>query len=193
MPTPRNRVPYDIDAIVDIAVLTFLQHGYDGTSMDRLADAAGIRKASLYHHVNSKEEQLRLGIKRALDASYAVFDEPGATGGDAVDRLRYVIRRQCEVLGEHVAEPALMTRARGNTETERWVLQQRRALNQRVQKYVQDAIDDGFLDARLDSHVATRLMFGTITSTVDWYRTGGRLRPSDLASQVDLLLFRKGQ
>jgi Tetracyclin repressor-like, C-terminal domain len=125
----------------------------------------------------------------ALEASYAVFDEPGACEGDAPGRLRYVIRRQCEVLGDHVAESALMIRARGNTDTEKWVVQQRRTLNQRVQQYVQDAIDAGYLDERLDPAVATRLMFGTLTSTVDWYRPDERLKPADLARQVELLLF----
>lgn len=192
MPTPTSRAPYDLDNIVDIAVQTFLRHGYDGTSMDRLAEAAGIRKPSLYYHVSGKEELLRLGVTRALEASYRIFDEEQATTGTPLERLRYIIRRQCENLGRYVAESALMIRARGNTDTEIWVLEQRRNLNRRIEKLVAEAIADGSLDDRLDPAVATRLIFGTFTSTVDWYRYGGRMTPEQLASQVDLLLFQVG-
>jgi len=189
MSIPNTRAPYDTDAIVDIAVHTFLEHGYDGTTMDQLARAADIRKASLYYHVSSKEELLRRGVSRALDASYAIFDEPNAQSGGPLDRLRYVMRRTCETLAAHVPEVALMIRVRGNTETECWVLDKRRAINTRVAELVQGAIDVGKLDARLDAAISARLMLGMVTSTVDWYRDGGTCSPVDLADHVMFLIF----
>jgi TetR/AcrR family transcriptional repressor of mexJK operon len=41
--------------IVDIARRLFIEDGYLGVSMQQIADIAGLRKASLYHHFRSKE------------------------------------------------------------------------------------------------------------------------------------------
>ena len=92
--------PYSIDALLDVAVRVFLERGYDGASLDNVARAAGITKASIYYHVRSKEELLMRGVGRAFDALFAVLDEPAASKGPAVDRLRYLIRRTVEITAE---------------------------------------------------------------------------------------------
>jgi hypothetical protein len=62
---------------------------------------------------------------------------------------------------------------------------QRRTLNHtRVQQYVQDAIDAGYLDERLDPAVATRLMFGTCVP--GHARDATRLAPAAGRAQVGL-------
>ena len=42
-------------AILDAAVHLFSEHGYDGVSMRRIAQAAGVSKANIYHHFDSKQ------------------------------------------------------------------------------------------------------------------------------------------
>ena len=49
--------------------------------MEDLARATGRTKSSIYHHVSGKEELLRLAVARAIDALFAVLDEPGAVDG----------------------------------------------------------------------------------------------------------------
>jgi AcrR family transcriptional regulator len=39
--------------IIDGAARVFRAKGYDGTSMDDIADAVGLLKGSLYHYINS--------------------------------------------------------------------------------------------------------------------------------------------
>ena len=75
-PSARERKPYNLDAILDVAVRVFRERGYDGSTLDDVARAAGITKASIYYHVRSKEELLARGVGRALDALFAVLDEP---------------------------------------------------------------------------------------------------------------------
>jgi AcrR family transcriptional regulator len=52
------------DAIVDAALRVLDEHGIDGLSMRRVADALGTGPASLYAHVSGKEELLELMIDR---------------------------------------------------------------------------------------------------------------------------------
>ncbi len=44
--------------IVSIAIDYFSRHGYQGTSIDRIARAAGVTKGALYYHFKDKEDLL---------------------------------------------------------------------------------------------------------------------------------------
>lgn len=44
------------DQIIDVAIHVFARHGYHGTSMNEVAEAAGVTKPVLYQHFSSKHE-----------------------------------------------------------------------------------------------------------------------------------------
>ncbi|GAB2836044.1 hypothetical protein GCM10027200_39750 [Lentzea nigeriaca] len=44
----------------------FTECGHDGTSLQHLTQASGLSRSSVYHHIESKEQLLRLGLERAL-------------------------------------------------------------------------------------------------------------------------------
>ena len=66
-PTKRGRPGYDQESVLSIAVEVFNKHGYDATSMGKLAENLGISKSAIYHHVPSKGDLLRLGHGRRAD------------------------------------------------------------------------------------------------------------------------------
>ena len=192
MPRPRrgDRPPYDLDDIVDIAVRVFLERGYDGTSMEDLARAAGISKSSFYYHVSGKEELLEHGVNRALDALFGVLDEPAALEGRAVDRLRHILRRMTEIVAERLPEVALLVRANGNTETEKRALDRRREFDRAVTRLMRQAIREGDVRASTEPGLATRLMLGMAVSVVSWYRPEGSISAAALVAAVEDLALR---
>jgi len=183
------RPRYDLDRLLRVAVDVFTERGYDGTSMEHLASASGLSKSSLYHHIQSKEQLLRLALERAVEPLYAVVDEPDATSGPAVERLSYVIRREVQVLAEQLPYVTLLLRVRGNTDTERWALEQRRAFDKVVAGLVQQAIDEGQLRADLDARTTARLVFGQINSLVEWWHPKGAADAERMSRQVERLVF----
>lgn len=46
------------EKIFDVAVDLFSKHGYNGVSVRKIADGAGIKESSIYNHFNNKEEIL---------------------------------------------------------------------------------------------------------------------------------------
>ena len=185
------RPRYDLDRLLAVAADVFTERGYDGTSMEHLAHASGLSKSSLYHHIESKEQLLRLALERAVEPLYAVVEEPGATTGRAVDRLAYVIRGEVKVLAARLPYVTLLLRVHGNTDIERWALEQRRAFDKVVASLVQQAVDEGDLRPDLDAATTARLIFGMINSLVEWWRPARSGVESDaVAAQVEQLVFR---
>ena len=67
------REQYDATSLLAVAVRTFNDSGYDGTSMSAVAAAAGISKSSIYHHFTSKEQLLNLAVSRALNSLFQAW------------------------------------------------------------------------------------------------------------------------
>jgi AcrR family transcriptional regulator len=187
-PASRGRPPrHTPDQLLALVTAEFIARGYDATSMEDLGRATGMTKSSLYHHVSGKEELLRLAVARAVDALFAVLDEPSATAGAAVDRLEHVLRRSADVLAEELPYVTLLLRVRGNTDAERWALDRRRDFDRRLARLVQDAIDEGDVRADLDPRLVTRLLFGMVNSVAEWLRPGHS--PGEVAEALVALAF----
>jgi AcrR family transcriptional regulator len=186
----RGRPPrYSREELLALVVAEFNARGYDATTMEDLARATGLTKSAVYHHVAGKEELLRLAVARAVDALFAVLDEPAAGTGRAVDRLEHVVRRSAQVLAEQLPYVTLLLRVRGNTDAERWALQRRRAFDRRLSALVQDAIDAGDVRGDLDPRLVTRLLFGMVNSVAEWYRPDGAHGVDEVAHTVVALAF----
>jgi len=94
----------------------FNQRGYDGTSMEHLADKLGISKSSIYHHVSGKSELLRLSIDRALIDLEALTEETETMSGPAIDRLEHMIRRSISCTGRTLPYVTLLLADQGKHE-----------------------------------------------------------------------------
>ncbi|THA40413.1 TetR/AcrR family transcriptional regulator, partial [Streptomyces sp. A1136] len=169
-PPRRGRPGHSLDSLLDIAVEAFIERGYEATSMDELAARLGITKSAIYHHVSSKVELLRLALDRALDALFAVTEEPGATTGPAIDRLEHVVRGSVRVLIDELPFVTLLLRVRGNSDVERDALQRRRTFDRLVTELVRAAEVEGDVRPDVDPAVTSRLLFGTVNSLTEWYR-----------------------
>lgn len=55
-PSPTRLTDRKRDAILQAAIGEFRQHGFNGTSMDRVAAAAEVSKRTVYNHFPSKED-----------------------------------------------------------------------------------------------------------------------------------------
>jgi AcrR family transcriptional regulator len=188
-PSAKQRKPYNLDAILDVAVRVFLKRGYDGSSLDDVARAAGITKASIYYHVRSKEELLARGVGRALDALFAVLDERPAKTGRAAARLRYIVHRTIEITIDQLPEVALLLRVRGNTPVERKIMARRRAFDHLIARVMRNAQRQGDLRAGVEPRLATRLLFGMLNSVTEWYRPGGGLDAPEVAEAIARIAF----
>ena len=188
-PSAKQRRPYNLDAILDVAVSVFRERGYDGSTLDDVARAAGITKASIYYHVRSKEELLARGVGRALDALFAVLDEPPAKRGRASARLKYIVHRTIEITIDQLPEVTLLLRVRGNTPVERQIMERRREFDHLIARVMRQAQRQGDIRADVEPRLATRLLFGMLNSITEWYRQGGQLDAPEVADAISRIAF----
>jgi TetR/AcrR family transcriptional repressor of mexJK operon len=74
------------DRILDAAQALFLAQGFEATSLNQIAVAAGATKRTLYVKVGDKSEIFAAAVRRMLDQRRERLDDPGA-GGSVAERL----------------------------------------------------------------------------------------------------------
>lgn len=70
----------------------FLNHGYAAVSMQQIADAVGIKKASLYYHFASKEDLYKAVIEAEVAGLLDGIAEAAAMQGPFPDLLEQIVR-----------------------------------------------------------------------------------------------------
>lgn len=183
------RRPYDIDSVTDVAFVIFAERGFDAASMEDVARAAGITKASIYHHVASKEALLARGLDRALSALFGVLEQPEAKTGTPRARLTAIVLRVAEITMSMRAEVSVLFRVRGNSATERDAMERRRTFDARIGELVREAQAAGEVRNDIDPALLVRLIFGMSNSVVEWYRPDGRTPASAIAQAIDQIAF----
>ena len=192
MTKPVRRRQHDANSLLQVAVRVFNERGYDGTSMEHIAHAAGITKSSIYHHVDSKESLLGRALDRAilaLDDAFVPAEKALEHYGRPIEAVEAVVRRTAKALLDDIEVITLFLRVRGNSATELRAIDKRRDFDKRVSELVTLAADAGDIRSDLDPAVVTKLVFGSINSLIEWYKPGGRLTADQIVDHAAALVL----
>ncbi len=179
---PMRRGRVTAEQIVSAAARLFASDGYHEIGMREIADALGIRGASLYHHYASKEEILfaicLTVSEEPVERTLPVLDEAG-TPTERLTRLvrghlLHLVERQVEhLVGRH--ELAALT-----PEHRAVVDGHRRYYQRRVADTVAAGVRAGELHVA-DVRLVTLALLDMLNGTSSWYRPDGPLAAEDLA------------
>ena len=186
----RGRPGYDHETVLRRAIDLFNRQGYDATSMGDLARELGLTKSAIYHHVPSKEHLLASGLDEALDALSSTVAAIAATSDQPAEaRLRTAIRSSVEILADHLPAVTLLLRARGNSDVEQAALARRRAIDDALAELVRDACREGSLRTDIEPELISRLLFGMVNSSVEWFHPAGAVDAAVLADAITGIAF----
>lgn len=178
------------DDILDAAAQVFRQKGFHGASMADIAGAVNLQKASLYHHVSSKQEILLALLDRALDMLFeqmaVIADQPGP----ADKKLRVMIHNYLRLLAENSDLSTVLLFEHRSLEPEQHA---RHTPNRdRFEALWRDLLTEGVREGVFScSNVAlsVRAMMGSLNWTLTWFRPDGPLTIEQIADHyTDLLL-----
>jgi len=176
--------------ILEAAAQVFRQKGFHGASMSDIAAAVSLQKASLYHHVSSKQEILLEILDRALQLLLERISSITLRNISADKKLHLMIREYLQILAENVDLATVL-------------LFEHRALERRqharhipnrdkFESLWKDVLVEG-VRAKLfkcdDPALATRALLGIMNWTITWYRPNGEKTIEQIADEYSNLLL----
>jgi len=97
VPAPVSPVSATRARILDAALELFSAHGFDGTTLQQIADRLGFTKAALYYHFRSKDDLLRALIAPAIADLDALLDADEQEA-DTPARRRHFVEDYIDVM-----------------------------------------------------------------------------------------------
>ena len=177
--------------ILDAAAQIFSQKGYHGTSMQDIALAVNLQKASLYHHVSSKQEILFDLLNRGLDILINRVEEAIDDPGPPDERLRKATCAYLSTLTEYqdLASVLLLEYRSLEPDYQDRHIPQRDRFEQIWRELIQEGVDAGNFACDHPS-LSARALLGVLNWTVTWFRADGPMSSEEIANQVsDLFLM----
>jgi AcrR family transcriptional regulator len=177
--------PSRSEQIADVATRLFSERGYHGTSMRDIAEASGVRAASLYAHIARKEDLLHRIVADAADRFTAGVEEAVGGSDDPVEQLRLAMRAHVRVVAEDVGAARVFHHEWRALSGER--LDEVIALRDRYEG-LWDAIV-GRVPGKRPRKLARLLVLSAANWVYTWYDPEGSLSPDQVADGfTDLLL-----
>lgn len=87
--------------ILAAAEALFAEQGFNAVSMNAVAERAGVSKANIFHHFNSKNALYLAVLKAACQESFSPIDNLGSESGTFVERLSNYASAHLASLLEH--------------------------------------------------------------------------------------------
>ena len=176
--------------ILDAAAQVFRQKGFHGASMSDIAASVHLQKASLYHHVTSKQEILLDLLDRALGMLTEIIAGIAGQPIPADRKLKQMILAYLSALAENsdLAAVLLFEHRSLDKRTHARHVPQR----DKFEKIWLDVLDEGVRAGSFDctdTKLAARALMGVMNWTLTWYRPDGPQSVESIAEGYANLLL----
>ncbi len=177
--------PSTSERLLTTAADLFRRKGYAQATTRELSDALGIRKASLYHHISTKEDLLYAISMHSL-ARIAEAAEAAAAQAPAEERLRAVIRAHVvSALGERDMQMVTAIELRAlSPERRREVIAERDRYQALVRRLIAADQQAGRLRGDIDSKLLTLSLLNLLNWTIFWFDPDDELSPEQLGETL---------
>ena len=177
--------------ILEAAAQIFSQKGFHAASMQDIAAAVHLQKASLYYHVNSKQEILLDLLDQALDLLIDRLSEVVSQPLQPREKMRLAMRTYLQALVDYKDLASVLLLEYRSLEPEQY--QRHLPRRDRFEGLWRELIREGVAQGSFacdDPALAVRALLGVMNWTITWYRADGPLEPSEIAEQfADLFLL----
>ncbi len=178
------------EEILEAAAQIFRQKGFHATSMQDIATAVKLQKASLYYHVSSKQEILVAVLDQALDMlierMQKVIELPLAPD----EKLRQAMQVYLQAMLSHrdLAAVLLLEHRSLEPKYRQSHIPRRDQFESLWRNLISEGLEQGIFSCT-DPAVASHALLGVMNWTITWYRPDGPFTPKEIAGQfADLFL-----
>jgi AcrR family transcriptional regulator len=179
-----------LNEIYRVAAQIICEKGYDATSMNDIAEAVGITKAGIYHHIPGKKDLLFQIMNFGLDSLDELVIVPARAIEDAEERLRAIITNHVELITSRSTPQGNNPVTIVIEEVAGLAPAHRRKIDERKRAYVdliRDTLKEIKAEGKLNEVDVTSAAFsllGMILWLSRWYSPDGRLTPEEIAEEI---------
>jgi TetR/AcrR family transcriptional regulator, cholesterol catabolism regulator len=168
--------------LLEVATQMFYEKGYEGASLQDIADRLGMLKGSLYYYIQSKEDLLF----EVISEVYAVVRAAAASDGDPLERLETTIRAHVEHACRNLVPTAVFLHELESLPTARReaILGSGHAYQGVFRDLVAEAQREGLARPDVDPRVAGLSILGSTNWVYRWFRPDGPSTPEEIGVQL---------
>ena len=184
------------DNLIRVAANLFREKGYRATTLNDIAQQAGLDRATVYYYFSSKEECFREAVSGILDDNLAEAELLARTNGmDSRDKLTRLIQRLMTSYEQNYPQMYVYIQQdmhKVADQTTPWA-KQMASQTHRFEKAVIALISEGVKRGSLRKDVPVDLIansiFGMLNWTHRWHKPGGKHSAIEIADAFGKIFF----
>jgi AcrR family transcriptional regulator len=178
--------------LIEVATQVFYEKGYDGASLQDIADRLGMLKGSLYYYIQSKEDLLFDVVSTVHKIGLEVVRGCAEGPGDPLQRLESVIVGHVEHTCRNLVPTAVFLHELSSlpVDRRREILGSDHAYQGVFRDLIFDAQAAGLVRADLDARIATLSLLGSTNWVYRWFRPDGTSTPEQIGAELAEMAIR---
>jgi AcrR family transcriptional regulator len=174
-----------IDSIIQTAEKLFSENGFVATSMRDIARSEGIEVASLYSHINSKDELLEKICFRIADEFITAIHEVNDIYFNAEEKLRMAVRLHVNIITRDLDASKVFLKEWRHLKEPR--LSEFKKLRHEYEDGFRRILINGENENVFETHdkkFAVLTILSALNWITEWYRTDGNMTPDEIADHL---------
>jgi AcrR family transcriptional regulator len=179
------------ERLLRVATRLFARHGFEGTSVQDIVDAAGVTKGAMYHYYGSKDDLLYEVYHQLLTMQTSRLTEIVKGQGNTEERLRAaavdVVVSSLENLDELIVFFRSLHMLPEDRQTQ--VRAERRAYQDQFRGLVEEGMSTGLFRTKVSADVVVHYYLSAVNQLGSWFRPDGPLTANQVGEQYAELLL----
>lgn len=161
--------------IIDTAAEIFKAKGYEGTSIQDVADAVDILKGSLYYYINSKDDLLYEVIQEVHARGLENLESSQQVGSNALERLHAFVKRHVTFNAANLTKMTVFFHDFRSLSADRRaeIVEERDEYDRYLRSLIAEGKKEGVFRKDVDPKLAAFSILGSINWLYHWYRDDG--------------------
>jgi AcrR family transcriptional regulator len=179
------------ERLLRVATRLFARHGFEGTSVQDIVDAAGVTKGAMYHYYDSKDDLLYEVYNKLLTMQTSHLEAIAAGPGSAEERLRAaavdVVQTSLDNLDDMIIFFRSMHMLPADKQAQ--VRAGRRYYQDKFRVLVDEGVAAGTFRSDVPSDIVVHYFLSVVNQLGSWYHTEGSLSAAQVGELFTELLI----
>jgi len=179
------------ERLLRVATRLFARHGFEGTSVQDIVDAAGVTKGAMYHYYGSKDDLLYEVYHQLLTMQMSRLTDIVKGSGSTEERLRAaaidVVESSLANLDDMIVFFRSLHMLPDDRQTQ--IRAERRAYHDVFRGLVEEGMAAGVFRTEVAADVIVHYYLSTVNQLGAWFRPDGTLTARQVGEQYAELLL----